>query len=142
MGPSLNERRHVARFVTPVIDGISVTLRPGNQVELVDLCARGARIHSRRPLRPGARVHLQLISSARTVRLGADVLRCTVALIESNGGVVYCGALKFDHRCELPWEDRTQGGQQLPARSPTHLHDEGYALPASPVVTERHRHRS
>jgi hypothetical protein len=113
MDHSLNERRHDTRFVPPVTDGFRLTLTPGNAVALVDLCARGARIHSHRPIRPGARIHLQLMSDGRTVRLAAHVLRCAVALIDTSGTVVYCGALKFDHRCDLPWEERTLAGNQI-----------------------------
>ena len=142
MGHPLNERRHDTRFMPPVIDGINVTLRPGNPVELIDLCVRGARIHSRRPLRPGARVYLQLVSSARTVRLGAHVLRCAVAVIDASGGVLYCGALKFDHRCELPWEERTHAGYQVPNRAHADRRAAGEAIPAEPPVAERRDCRS
>jgi hypothetical protein len=142
MGHSLNERRHDARFIAPVIDGITVTLRPGNHVELVDLCVRGARIYSRRPLHPGARVHLQLVASAKVVRLGAHVLRCAVAVIDSAGGVVYSAALKFDHRCELPWEERTHRGYQVPAGMHHNPQQEEQGIPVAPVPSKLRDGRS
>jgi hypothetical protein len=142
MGHSLIERRHDARFAPPVTDGIVVTLRPGNRVEIVDLCVRGARIHSGRPLHPGASIHLQLVSTSRTVRLAAHVLRCSVSAISSAGSVTYSGALRFDHRCELPWEERTHCGYQVPVAAHPDPSEGGQGIPAAPVLFEPTHGRS
>jgi PilZ domain len=142
MGHSLNERRHDTRFSPPVTDGITVTLRPGNRVEIVDVCVRGARIHSRRPLHPGARIHLQLASSSRTVRLAAHVLRCSVSSLSSSGSVTYSGALRFDHRCELPWEERTHCEYQVPAVAHLDRGEEGQPIPATTALFETTHGRS
>ena len=142
MGLSLNERRVDARFSPPVTDGIVVTLRPGNRVEIVDLCVRGARIHSRRPLHPGARIHLQLVSTSRTVRVGAHVLRCSVSEIAATGIVTYSGALRFDHRCDLPWEERAHRGYQVPATGHGDPSDGGQPLPEAAVLFETTSGRS
>jgi hypothetical protein len=100
------ERRRAARFEASLLSQFSATLRPGIVVLLVNLGAGGALVHSRRSLRPGARVHLQLTAGARVYGLGAHVTRCGVAALDAADGVVYVGALKFDSQCDLPWAAR------------------------------------
>jgi hypothetical protein len=139
---ALTDRRVDTRFTQPVVDGMKVTLRPGNTVIVVDVSARGARIHSRRPLRPGARVHLQLTTEKRTVRLSAHVLRCSVALIDANTGVVYGGALKFDHRCDLFREQTTHAGHEVPASHPSRPQDHGHRIPAALPIESGYEGRS
>ena len=102
MANPVSDRRTDTRVTTPIVDSIGMTLRPGNDVVLVDLCVHGARVHSTRPLRPGARVHVQLTTGVRRVGLGAYVLRCSVASIDASGvstrahsssniGAMWCG---------------------------------------------------
>ena len=62
MAQPLIDRRADARFGHPVIAGTQAILRPGYAVSLVDLSSGGALIQGPRPLRPGARVHLQLLT--------------------------------------------------------------------------------
>ena len=112
------DRRVDARFGERLIAGTQAILRPGYLVTLIDLSAGGALIQGPRPLRPGARVHLQLVTSGRTIGLAAHVLRCAVASLDSREGVQYRGALKFDRRCDSLWEARTKDGHQLPAKAP------------------------
>jgi len=52
----------------------------------------------------GSRVHLQLVTEARTFALAARVLRRTVWSLDPYDGVTYRGALKFEERCEVFWE--------------------------------------
>ena len=73
-----------------------------------------------RPLRPGARVHLQLVTEVRTCVLTARVLRCAVWSLDPQHGVTYRGALKFEDRCQRFWE------ADAPAES---------AIPACPAIT-------
>jgi hypothetical protein len=131
MAHPVSDRRVDTRVTSPIIDTIGMTLRPGNDVILVDLCVHGARVHSLRPLRPGARVHVQLTTGVRRVGLGAQVLRCSVASIEADG-VRYSGALKFDHRCNVLWEEMTRHGYELPADSRIVRHHRGHAIPPGP----------
>jgi hypothetical protein len=83
-------------------------------VSLVDLSSGGALIQGPRPLRPGARVHLQLLTGTRRLGIAAHVLRCSVASLDSRQGVQYRGALKFDHRCDAFWEAGTLDGYLVP----------------------------
>ena len=128
MAHAVIDRRLDARFAAPIIDSIGMTLRPGHDVVLVDLCVHGARVHSTRPLRPGARVHVQLTTDTRRVGLGAQVLRCSVASIDARG-VWYSGALHFEHRCNILWEEMTRHGYELPVDARVVRHHRGHGLP-------------
>jgi hypothetical protein len=114
MAQPLTDRRADARFGQPVIAGTQAILRPGYAVSLVDLSSGGALIQGPRPLRPGARVHLQLLTGTRRLGISAHVLRCSVASLDSRLGVQYRGALKFDHRCDAFWEAGTLDGYLVP----------------------------
>jgi hypothetical protein len=114
MAEPLTDRRADARFGQPVIAGTQAILRPGYAVSLIDLSAGGALIQGPRPLRPGARVHLQLLTGTRRLGIAAHVLRCSVASLDSRQGVQYRGALKFDHRCDALWEAGTLDGYLVP----------------------------
>jgi hypothetical protein len=114
MDAALTERRRDARVRHAWLRGVRGTLRPGCHVALVDLSAGGALVQAGRPLRPGARVHLQLTTGARSTAVAAHVLRCAVWALDPTGGVTYQGALRFEHRCDwsslddAPGTDRPQ----------------------------------
>lgn len=97
----MTERRRHARFSAPMVDRIRAVLRPGHLVSLVDLSAGGALIQTSRPLRPGARVHLQMHVATRRYALAAEVLRCSIASLDGRTGAQYRGALRFDARCDF-----------------------------------------
>ena len=97
------DRRVDARFPAASIVG-PATLRPGCTVAVIDWSAGGALVQASRPLRPGARVHLQVVLQRRTLGLSAHVLRCAVWALDCQEGVIYRGALKFEARCEVFWE--------------------------------------
>ncbi|MEO8520279.1 MAG: PilZ domain-containing protein [Acidobacteriota bacterium] len=107
MDQSLIDRRGDVRrpWAAP---GSRATLRPGRVVSLVDLSAGGALVQGDRPLRPGGRVHLQLVTAAGTFVLSAHVVRCAVWALDDGAGATYRGALKFDPRAEHVW--REMGG--------------------------------
>jgi len=79
MDRPLVDRRVDERFGQPAIAGTQAILRPGYSVALIDLSAGGALIEGPRPLRPGMRVHVQLVSGTHRFGLTAHVLRCAVA---------------------------------------------------------------
>jgi hypothetical protein len=123
------DRRVDARFGQPAIAGTQAILRPGYAVSLVDLSSGGALIQGPRPLSPGARVHLQLMNGTRRLAIGAHVLRCSVASLDSREGVQYRGALKFDHRCDILWEEDTRDGYLVPADDRAFASAGGQGLP-------------
>jgi hypothetical protein len=108
----LTERRRDARFRQPAIAGTRALLRPGYAVALIDLSRGGALIEGPKPLRPGSRVHLQLITERRAFGIAAHVVRCSVSSLDAAAGVQYRGALRFDHRCENLWDDGGPGGRE------------------------------
>lgn len=104
------ERRTDARFRGAVLADARATVRPGCTVTLVDLSQGGALVEAARPLRPGARVHIQLHRGARQFVVFAHVVRCAVVALGGDEGVVYRGAVRFEPRCEDLWEAGTRGG--------------------------------
>ena len=104
MAVALDDRRCAARFEAALVSRLRATLRPGNVVVLQNLGSGGALVHSTRPLRPGARIHIQIAFATAVIRTGARVLRCGVAALSADG-TVYLGALEFDSLCDLPWPE-------------------------------------
>ena len=100
MGQPVVDRRVDARFPAGSLTG-RATLRPGCVVVLIDFSAGGALVQAPRPLRPGARVHLHVVTEDGKFAVAAHVLRCTVWSLDPDTGVIYRGALRFEDRCEL-----------------------------------------
>ena len=96
----MTDRRRDARFRHAWLGATRATLRPGCIVALIDLSAGGALVQAGRPLRPGARVHLQLVTASESKAVAAHVLRCAVWALDPQDGVTYQGALKFEERFE------------------------------------------
>lgn len=105
MGAAVSDRRKAARFEADLLDHLKATVRPGNVVGLVNLAAGGALVQSRRPLRPGIRIHVQITGGTHIVRVGGHVLRCMVASVSADA-VIYLGAVEFDTLCDLAWAER------------------------------------
>jgi hypothetical protein len=97
----MTDRRRDARFGRDAVPEVRATLRPGCLVSIVDLSAGGALVDAPRPLRPGARVHVQLIAGERAFSVAAHILRCFVWEVDPHNGVRYRGALRFEQPCEL-----------------------------------------
>jgi hypothetical protein len=91
---------------------VSARIRPGRDVEIVDLSAGGALIETGHRLLPGTAIDLQLTSSERRSAVRARVLRCVVARLRP-GAIWYRGAVAFERH--LPWlEEEAGSGYQLP----------------------------
>lgn len=129
METQVADRRTDARFEPPVRAEARATLRPGCAVRLVDVSAGGALVEAPRPLRPGARVHLQVTTTSRRFAIAAQVLRCMVWSLDPLDGVTYRGALKFDHRIDWCWADSTRRVPPLPEHSGPVAAAGGKALP-------------
>ena len=98
------DRRVDARFGADVLGSARATVRPGCTVGLIDLSAGGALVQAGRPLRPGARVHLQFHRGSRRFTLVAHVQRCAVWALDADRGVIYRAAVQFEHRCHAVWD--------------------------------------
>lgn len=115
MGQPVKDRRSDPRFEWTSEEITRATLRPGCTVHIVDVSAGGALLQSARPLRPGARVHVQIVTNLRALSLVATVLRCEVWMLDSLQGIVYRGALQFEQRCDFLWEAETPIESVVPA---------------------------
>jgi hypothetical protein len=100
MDSEVADRRFDARFDPPAVPELRATVRPGCAVKLVDVSAGGALVQAPRPMRPGARVHLQVTAGSQRLAIPAQVLRCSVWSLHPEHGVTYRGALIFDERVE------------------------------------------
>ena len=132
MDRPLVDRRAGTRFGQSAIAGTEAILRPGYVVSLIDVSSGGALIQGPRPLRPGSRVHLQLVTGTRRLGIDAHVLRCAVASLDADRGVQYRGALEFDNPFESLWELTTLDGYAVPGDSGALAHTSGHALPGFP----------
>jgi PilZ domain len=115
MDQPIVERRVDPRIGQPAIADMRAMLRPGVPVVLHNVSAGGVLIEAPRPLKPGSRVHVQLVSGNRRFGLGARVVRCAVSSLDQ--GVQYRGALKFDHQCPELWEQDTLDGYIVPVEA-------------------------
>lgn len=134
MEQQVNDRRLNARFPLPDQAEARATLRPGCPVQLVDVSAGGALLQAPRPLRPGARVLLQVATPQRTFSIGAHVTRCFVWSLDPLAGVLYRGALRFEHRIEWCWGEPSRLGHQMPESFGPVTRRNGHALPVEPVA--------
>jgi hypothetical protein len=132
----VGDRRHDTRFTPPSGAMSRATLRPGCLVALVDVSAGGALVEAPRPLRPGARVHLQVTTATRTFAIAAQVTRCLVWSLDPIDGVTYRGALRFEQRIEWTWGDATLAGNVSPESSRPAGRIEGHRLPSA-AATQR-----
>lgn len=135
MDHQLTERREDARFAIPPRVELRATMRPGCMVVLVDVSARGALVQAARPMRPGARVHLQVVTTTRRVSVAACVLRCMVWSLVGNDGVIYRAALRFDGPVEWAWAEATRRVQGVPVHGRPTAPGHGNTLPAGSSVT-------
>lgn len=123
------ERRQYVRLAPATLPEVRATVRPGCIVTLVDVSAGGALLQGARPLRPGARVQLQVPAGARTVALFALVLRSIVWALSSDGGVTYRGALQFEMRSDWLREAVTRAGYAVPDACDSGLFEIGKQVP-------------
>jgi hypothetical protein len=110
MDCAVAERRAHERADDDWARGIRVTLRPGSVISIVNISRGGALVEGTRPMRPGARVMLQMATNSGVLGLSAIVLRCGVRAVSADDGVLYRGALKFDERRDWTRELFTRRG--------------------------------
>jgi hypothetical protein len=135
----VGDRRNDTRVALSA-NRVRATLRPGCEVRVVDVSSGGALVQGERPLRPGARVHMQVVTSARTFTLTAHVLRCAVWTLHPLDGVTYRGALQFDDRCESFWEDGTHVGTRVPGTAIPDATSRREGLPAAEQTARSRQH--
>ncbi|MCA1562777.1 MAG: PilZ domain-containing protein [Acidobacteria bacterium] len=126
------ERRRYVRVAPATMPEVRATVRPGCMVTLVDVSAGGALLQGERPLRPGARVQLQVPTGAHTIALFALVLRSIVWALSREGGVTYRGALQFELRSDWLRELVTRGGYTVRDGCDSDLFQIGKQIPDAP----------
>jgi hypothetical protein len=129
MDEPIVERRSHSRFGGSSVSHMQAVLRPGRIVRLLNLSTGGALVEGRRPLRPGARVYLQLSTERCSAGRDAQILRCAVASLTGSEGVHYQGALKFDDEWQMVWEEFTRCGYAFPDGDASGVTGRGHGVP-------------
>jgi PilZ domain len=87
---------------------VSVCVRPGHSVTLIDVSAGGALIEVSRRLLPGSAVDLLLNTADRRATVRGRVLRCAVTRLHSTS-VSYRAGIAFDRQwpclAEIGWSE-------------------------------------
>jgi len=87
--------------------GRTACVRPGRDVQVLDLSRGGALIEGRARFLPDSAVELRFNSPARSRPLRARVVRCYVSALES-GTVSYQAGVAFDeHLSQVEFESRS-----------------------------------
>jgi hypothetical protein len=95
------ERRRGARRRSIDQHGIvSARVKPGHDVELIDISSGGALVEGMRRLLPGTAVELFLVAGDLCASIRGRVLRCAIVGLKPTS-VSYRGAIGFDS--DLPW---------------------------------------
>jgi uncharacterized membrane protein len=137
----VTDRRIDTRFAWAQAGITRATLRPGCAVRVLNVSAGGVLVQAGRPLRPGARVHVQLVTNCRVFPLVARVLRCAVWMLDSHDGATYRGALQFEERCDLLWEPETRAGSGVPATASRNSEQPGMRYPGGDESLTNRSHR-
>lgn len=95
--------------------GVHARVRTGHRLTVIDLSPRGALVEAARGLRPGSQVNLYLETDAQRWAVAARVVRCAVAAIDAEAGIVYRAALSFTETCEWIREALTPTGYGMHA---------------------------
>jgi hypothetical protein len=81
---------------------IAARLRPGRDVQVLDLSSGGALVEAGVRLLPGAPVVLHLVGDGGAHTIRGIVLRCYVSALDRCAGVRYRAALAFDQSFRIP----------------------------------------
>ena len=134
-GPSRagQERRSAPRWIRAECRRITTArLRPGRDVEVIDLSSGGALLEARCRLLPGARVELQLELDERWYVTRGRVLRSRVARLDRLLGVAYRAAVAFDAAFPIPFANAAASeadGNALPVQQEGELAAKGSCYP-------------
>jgi hypothetical protein len=89
-------------------------LRPGRDVDVVNLSSGGALVETGYQLLPGTGVVLSLAVDGARCSVHGRVLRCHVFALHPERGVFYRAAVGFDACLVLPGLVPFPGGKQVP----------------------------
>jgi hypothetical protein len=94
------ERRALRRVPRALCPAAAARLRPGGDVEIVDLSAHGTRIDRAPRLLPGTAVQLHVSAAGWGTTVTAHVVHCQVSDLSGEGGAKYRAGLRFDRPLE------------------------------------------
>lgn len=97
----MSDRRQSERRPGHELCWTRARVRPGRDVEVVDLGAGGALLEGTARLMPGTHVVLLLRSDERSVAVDCRVTRCEVVALDGDSTIRYRGAVRFDTPYEL-----------------------------------------
>ena len=97
----MTDRRQSPRRPGREVGWAEARIRPGRDVEVVDVGAGGALLEGTTRLMPGTHIVLLLREEGRSVAVGCRVVRCEVVALEGGSGIRYRGAVRFDTPCRL-----------------------------------------
>lgn len=124
------ERRRAPRWTRG--DGSWFTaarVRPGRDVDVMDVSRGGALVESGSRLLPGRNIELHLIADSHRIVVRGRVIRCHVSALEPSGGVRYRGAVAFDSDFVVPGEALAAGEYHLPVARDDDAEAAGQPLP-------------
>jgi hypothetical protein len=108
------------RLPAAAVPHLRAVVAGGASVRLLDLSKRGVQIETTLQMHPGATVSIRFVSGDSSVALTGAVVRCTAAVLESEGTVTYHTALAF-------MDELTLCAEELDAAA--HASDEAAAQP-------------
>lgn len=126
------ERRMAPRRNPPPDSWLATArVRPGHEVQVVNVSSRGVLVNARVRLLPGARVVVQFTGPGVALRAAAHVVRCHVAAIEGEQGLRYQSALAFDQPLDVFAHEGTPEalGYSVPNAPRDPLAEPGQRLP-------------
>ena len=106
MSSSQSERRKTRRRDAREHGIASARIRPGHQVQLINLSPGGALVEADRRMLPGSAVELHIQAEDRQATMRGCVVRCVVVGVRP-ASVSYRGAIAFDRH--LPWFGEPSG---------------------------------
>lgn len=112
---SVSQERRKTRRRDATEHGATARIRPGHQVQLIDLSSGGALVEADRRMLPGSAVELQLQTPDRQATMRGSVLRCSVVRVRP-ASMSYRGAIAFDRH--LAWFGDAPG-YDVPLRGET-----------------------
>ena len=108
------ERRASPRIPASAVPYLTACIGGGPAVRLIDLSKRGVQIETTMHMRAGSTMTIRFVSAERSVVLTGAVVRSTVEVLESCGGVTYHTALAFTEELTL-CDEEFEAARGLPA---------------------------
>ena len=108
------ERRASPRIPAAAVPYLTAHVAGGPPVRLLDLCKRGVQLETTVHMRPGCSVGIRFLAGDASLTLTAAVVRSTVAVFESDGGVTYHTALAFNAELSLCDEEFPAAASEPP----------------------------